>query len=338
MHSSNQGFYGIIGQKTDVDRTEVMEYIRQSMTFEIDGPTVLSLGKFDGLHRGHELLMEYMARKKREVKGLKAAIFTFDIPPRERVQDIQAQVLTTGAEKERLFARVGIDYVIEYPFTRQVMCMEPEAFIPKIVSSCHVKYMVVGTDFRFGYKRRGDYRMLRQFAAQYGYEVEVVDKIKEDGRDISSTFVREEIVAGNIEKANRLLGYAFFVEGTVLHGRQMGKKVLNIPTINLLPPEDKLLPPFGVYVTETEWQGKRYPGITNVGCKPTVEGDNPIGVETHLFDVSQDLYGEKVRVSFLEHVRKERRFPSLDALKEQMQRDIEYGKTYFNMGKGVQKN
>ncbi len=315
-----------------------MEYIRQSMTFEIDGPSVLSLGKFDGLHRGHELLMRYMKQKKQEVKELKAVVFTFDIPPRERVQDIQSQVLTTGAEKERLFEDAGIDYVIECPFTRQIMCMEPETFIHKIVTACHVKYMVVGTDFRFGHKRRGDYRMLEDFAAQYGYEVKVVDKIQENNRDISSTYVREELMAGNIEKANDLLGYPFFVEGCVSHGRQMGKKVLDIPTINLLPPEDKLLPPFGVYISETEWKGRHYPGITNVGCKPTVEGENPIGVETHLFDVSEDLYGEKVRVSFLKHVRPEQRFPSLQALKEQMKQDIEYGKVYFNMGKGVQKN
>lgn len=315
-----------------------MEYIRQSMTFEIDGPSVLSLGKFDGLHRGHELLMRYMKQKKQEVKELKAVVFTFDIPPRERVQDIQSQVLTTGAEKERLFEDAGIDYVIECPFTRQIMCMEPETFIHKIVTACHVKYMVVGTDFRFGHKRRGDYRMLEDFAAQYGYEVKVVDKIQENNRDISSTYVREELMAGNIEKANDLLGYPFFVEGCVSHGRQMGKKVLDIPTINLFPPEDKLLPPFGVYISETEWKGRHYPGITNVGCKPTVEGENPIGVETHLFDVSEDLYGEKVRVSFLKHVRPEQRFPSLQALKEQMKQDIEYGKVYFNMGKGVQKN
>lgn len=315
-----------------------MEYIRQSMTFEIDGPSVLSLGKFDGLHRGHELLMSYMQQKKQQEQGLKAVVFTFDIPPRERVQDIQSQVLTTGAEKERLFRDAGIDYVIECPFTKQIMCMEPETFIHEIVTACHVKYMVVGTDFRFGHRRRGDYRMLKEFAAQYGYEVKVVDKIQEDNRDISSTFVREELMAGNIEKANELLGYPFFVEGCVVHGRQMGKRVLNIPTINLLPPEDKLLPPFGVYISETEWNGRNYPGITNVGRKPTVEGENPIGVETHLFDVSEDLYGEKVRVSFLKHVRPEQRFPSLEALKEQMRHDIEYAKVYFNMGKGVHKN
>ncbi len=306
-----------------------MEYIKQSFSFEVKEPTVLSFGKFDGLHRGHELLMEYMAEKKKEMEGLKAVVFTFDIPPRGQVQNEKAQVLTTNQEKVKLFESIGIDYLIECPFTKDVMCMEPEGFIEKIVTSLNVKFMVVGTDFRFGHKRRGDYRMLQDYAGQYGYEVKVVDKMQEDGRDISSTFIREEISKGNMEKANQLLGYSFFVEGTVLHGKKLGKAVLGIPTINLLPPECKLLPPFGVYVTITEFQGKKYPGITNVGCKPTIEGEHPVGVETHLFDVSENMYGAKVRVSFLSRVRGERKFDSLEALKFQMGQDILYGKNYF---------
>ncbi|MEY8390812.1 bifunctional riboflavin kinase/FAD synthetase [Lachnospiraceae bacterium 45-W7] len=315
-----------------------MEYIRQSMTFNIEEPTVLSLGKFDGLHRGHELLLECMAKKKRAHKELKAVVFTFDIPPQEQVENVRLQVLTTKTEKKQLFEKMGVDYVIECPFTREIMCMEPEEFIRRIADGLHVKYMVVGTDFRFGYRRRGNYQMLLEYAPQYGYEVEVLDKIQENGRDISSTFVREEIASGNVEKANELLGYEFFVEGNVLHGKKMGKAVLGIPTINLQPAQDKLLPPNGVYLTETEWSGRRYPGITNVGCKPTIEGTNPVGVETHLFDFAEDLYGEAVRVCFLKHVRKEQKFDSLEALKAQMIEDIQYGRVYFNTGKGVQKN
>ena len=306
-----------------------MEYIKESISFTVKEPTVLSFGKFDGLHRGHELLMEYMAERKRERNDLRAVVFTFDIPPREQVQNTKAQVLTTKKKKVKLFESVGIDYLIECPFTREIMCMEPEEFIDKIVTALNVKYMVVGTDFRFGHKRRGDYRMLQAFAEQYGYELKVVDKIQEEGRDISSTFVREEIAAGNMERANWLLGYEFFVEGTVLHGKKMGRSVLGIPTINLLPPEEKLLPLFGVYVTVTECQGKKYPGITNVGCKPTVEGKRPAGVETHLFDVSEDFYGAQVKVMFLSRVREERKFNNLEILKAQMERDIQFGRDYF---------
>lgn len=309
-----------------------MEYIKGTTTFKTEEPTVLSLGKFDGLHRGHELLMDYVFKKKKE--GLKAAIFTFDIPPRKNVEHMAAKVLTTNEEKSRLFERIGIDYLIECPFTREVMNMEPELFIETIVNQLNVKCMVVGKDFHFGHNRRGDYQMLLQYAPKYGYEVEVVDKMQEDGRDISSTFVREQIMAGNMEKANDLLGYQYFVEGTILHGKKMGKAVLGIPTINLIPPEEKLLPPFGVYISITEWNGKRYPGITNVGCKPTVEGKNPVGVETHIFDFDEDIYGKEVKVSFLSKVREEKKFASLEALKEQMAHDVAVGKQYFRENQG----
>ncbi len=310
-----------------------MEYIKQSITFKMEEPTVLSLGKFDGLHRGHELLIAYMAEKKEERKDLKAVIFTFDMPPKEKVQNISAQVLTTNQEKVKLFESRGVDCLIECPFTKEFMCMEPEDFIEKIVISLNVKYIVVGTDFHFGYKRRGNYQMLLKYAKQYGYEVKVVDKMQEDGRDISSTYVREEITLGNMEKANKLLGYMFFVEGIVLHGKKLGKAILGIPTINLIPPEDKLLPPFGVYVTVTEWKGKKYPGITNVGCKPTIEGKHPVGVETHLFDMSEDMYGAEVKVSFLSRVRAEQKFESLESLKFQMEQDIQYARRYFSAKK-----
>lgn len=304
-----------------------MEYIKGTTTFKIEEPTVLSLGKFDGLHRGHELLMDYVFQKKKE--GLKAAIFTFDIPPKKNVEHIQTQVLTTNEEKCRLFEKIGIDYLIECPFTQEVMCMEPEAFIEMMVRQLKVKCMVVGKDFHFGHNRRGDYRMLQKYADEFGYEVEVVDKMQEDGRDISSTFVREQIMAGNMEKANALLGYGYFVEGTVLHGRKMGKAVLGIPTINLIPPKEKLLPPFGVYLSMTEWNGKSYPGITNIGCKPTIEGENPTGVETHIFNFQEEIYGKEVKVSFISKIREEKKFASLDALKEQMARDVAFGKQYF---------
>lgn len=309
-----------------------MEYIKGTTIFKTEEPTVLSLGKFDGLHRGHELLMDYVFKKKKE--GLKAAIFTFDIPPRKNVEHVTAKVLTTNEEKSRLFERIGIDYLIECPFTREIMSMESELFIEMIVKQLNVKCMVVGKDFHFGHNRRGDYQMLLQYAKKYGYDVEVVDKMQEDGRDISSTFVREQITAGNMEKANELLGYRYFVEGTILHGRKMGRAVLGIPTINLIPPEEKLLPPFGVYISITEWNGRSYPGITNIGCKPTVEGDNPVGVETHIFDFDEDIYGKEVKVSFLRKVREEKKFASLEALKEQMAHDVAVGKQYFRENQG----
>ncbi len=303
-----------------------MKYIRNTTDFYIEENTVISLGKFDGIHRGHTKLLEHFAEKK--AKGLRSVIFTFDIPPRKNVQHVEAKVLTTNEEKMYIFEQLGIDYLVECPFTPEIMCMEAEDFIAKIARQLHVKCLVVGEDFRFGHNRRGDYHMLKEYARQYGYEVIVVEKIKEEERDISSTFVREEIAAGNIERANHLLGYRYFVTSMVKHGNQIGRTI-GIPTINQIPPEEKLLPPNGVYVTEVYIGGHKYRGITNVGCKPTIEGKNPIGVETHLLDFAGDVYDRFVTVEFLSRVRGEYKFASVEALKEQMQNDIAYRRAYF---------
>lgn len=303
-----------------------MKYIRNTVDFQIEEDTVISLGKFDGIHRGHELLMERLAEKKRE--GLKAAIFTFDIPPRRNVQHVEAKVLTTNEEKMHIFEEMGIDYLIECPFTEEVMHMEPEDFIRMLVERLHVKCIVAGEDFRFGHNRRGDYRMLQEYAGKLGYEALILKKMKEDARDISSTFVREEIAAGNIEKANHLLGYRYFVKGMVKHGNQIGRTI-GIPTLNLIPPEEKLLPPFGVYVSEVVIGEERYQGVTNVGCKPTIEGNNPVGVETYLLDFHENVYDRIVTVEFISKIRAEHKFENIEALKEQMENDIAYTEAYF---------
>ncbi|MCI8488977.1 MAG: bifunctional riboflavin kinase/FAD synthetase [Lachnospiraceae bacterium] len=306
-----------------------MEYIKNTTDFHIPENTVVSLGKFDGIHRGHGRLLEYLKEKKKT--GLKTVIFTFDIPPGWKLGAKKGKVLTTNEEKVRIFEQHGIDYLVECPFLPEIMHMEPEEFVSMLVRQLHVKCMVVGTDFCFGHNRRGDYRLLLKLAGQYGYEVEVVDKVQADGRDISSTFVREEILAGRIERANGLLGYYYFVQGTVVHGNEIGR-TLRAPTANLLPPENKLLPPFGVYVTRTSFLAnpdKKYGGITNVGCKPTIKGRNPAGVETHLFDFQRQIYGADIVVEFLASVRPEVKFDSLDELKRQLQKDILFGINYY---------
>lgn len=303
-----------------------MKYIKDTVDFNIEENTVLSLGKFDGVHRGHDLLLENLFQKKKE--GLSAAIFTFNIPPRQNVEHAMQHVLTTNEEKMHLLEQLGVDYLIECPFTREIMCMEAQDFVRKIVRELHVKCFVVGDDFHFGHNRCGDYHMLRDMAEELGYEVIVVKKIKEDERDISSTFVREEVELGHIEKANHLLGYPYFVCGKVEHGKEIGRTI-GIPTINLLPPKEKLLPPFGVYVSKVLIDGKEYHGVTNVGRKPTIAGENPVGVETHILDVAQDLYGKEVKVEFLKFVRPEQKFDSVDSLKNQMQQDVATAKRYF---------
>ena len=304
-----------------------MKYIRKTLEFKVEEPTAVTLGKFDGLHRGHELLMHTVLECKERYQVASVA-FTFDIPPRNRVEEIVANVLTTNEEKQYIFEKQGIDYLIECPFTEEVMSMEPKDFIAWITASLNMKYVVVGDDFRFGHKRAGDYHTLLQYEKEYGYKTIVLDKLKDSNRDISSTYVREKIADGNIRKANELLGYHYFIKSEILHGKKLGRRI-GMPTINMILPEHKLLPPNGVYVTEVLVEGKKYMGVTNVGCKPTVSEEHIVGVETYIDNFNQDLYGEKIVVSFLEFIRPEMKFASIDELKSQMKSDIHVAKKYY---------
>ena len=307
-----------------------MKYIKNTLDFQIEEPTAVTLGKFDGLHRGHELLMQTVLEYSRNCHVASVA-FTFDMPPKNRVEEIIASVLTTNDEKQYIFEKQGIDYLIECPFTAEVMSMEPREFIAWISRTLQMKYVVVGDDFRFGHKRAGDYHTLKQYEEEFGYKTIILDKLKDSNRDISSTYVREKIADGNIKKANQLLGYKYFIKSEILHGRKLGRNI-GIPTINMILPADKLLPPNGVYVTEVLVDGKTYMGVTNIGCKPTVSDENIVGVETYIDDFNQDVYGEKIVVSFIDFIRPEQKFANVEELKTQMLSDIEVArKCYRNV-------
>ena len=249
-----------------------MKIIEGTTEFQIEEQTAVSLGKFDGLHLGHQLLVERILEKKRE--GLKSLIFTFDFGDRP--------VLLLPQEREELLRRRGVDYLLECPFVEEISHMEAEDFVKEIlVRRLHARYLAVGTDFHFGHHRKGDYRLLKRMGAEYGFEVEVVEKACWQGEEISSSRIRRELEQGNMELVGQLLGYAYSVTGEVLHGRKIGR-TLGLPTINLLPEERKLLPPNGVYATRTVIAGEIFEGITNIGYKPTVGGETRRGVETYL--------------------------------------------------------
>lgn len=304
-----------------------MKYIHDTLDFYVGEESVITLGKFDGLHRGHELLMQEI-QKQKEQYGFKTIVFTFDIPPRRRVYDAKAKELTVNEEKRYIFEQSGIDYLVSCPFTDEVMHMEAEAFIRWIVESLSVRCFVVGTDFHFAHNRSGNFEVLQQFEKKYGYRTIVMPKVQEDGRDISSTFIREEIEKGNIRKANRLLGYPFFAKSEVIHGNRIGH-TMGIPTVNLAIPKEKMIPLFGVYITRTQVDGSWYKSVSNIGRKPTVGEGNPIGLETFLLDFDRDVYEQNILVEFLDFIRPEKRFESLEALKYQIFCDIETTKKYY---------
>lgn len=297
-----------------------MQIIQNTTEFYTEEPTAVTLGKFDGLHLGHQLLVNRVLERKEE--GLKALLFSFDFGDRPG--------LLLKAEREEMLRRRGIDILWECPFVDAISHIEAEDFIRKIlVEGLHARYLAVGTDFRFGYQRRGDYRLLQKLSSTYGYEVEVVEKACYAGEEISSTRIRRELAAGHMELVNQLLGYAYSVTGEVLHGRQIGR-TLGLPTTNLLPEETKLLPPNGVYATRTQIAGEVFEGITNIGHKPTVGAEPRRGVETFLFDLDRNLYGEILTVSFYGFERPEQKFDSLEQLKARIEQDVEWGRAYFS--------
>ena len=297
-----------------------MKYFRNTTEIAISEGTVISLGKFDGLHSGHRYLLQELLHQKERLGG-KSVIFTFSTPPRDEIEKKKHKVLLTLEEKEFIFEQAGIDYLIEYPFTQDVMKMSAEDFVDMIVKRLNVKAFIVGTDYYFGYQRKGDYHLLEELSSQYGFDVIVVNKKQYHGEDISSTLIRNCIKQDNLLLANELLGFPFFVQGSVEEGNHIGRTI-GIPTINLLPAEEKLLPSNGVYASTIFVNNQEYKGITNIGKKPTVGDDNPIGVETHIFDFNKNVYGQKVRVTLLEKVRDERKFSSVEELKNQIQDDI----------------
>lgn len=303
-----------------------MKYITNTVDFRLDNRSVITLGKFDGLHRGHQKLLAGTLAKKAE--GLETVVFTFDVSPLVKLGKRIKRTILTNAERKLLLEQMQIDCLIECPFIPEIIGMEAEDFVRGIlVERLHAAKVIVGPDFRFGYQRRGSSELLRQMGETLGFDVEILDKVKEDGRDISSTWIREALREGKIETVNALLGYPYFVQDKIVHGRQLGRK-MGIPTINQIPLEGKLLPPFGVYASRTYVKGKCYGGISNIGVKPTVKVPFA-GVETYLFDCDEDLYGEEARVDFYHFVRPECKFDSLEELQEQIHKDAATGKDYL---------
>lgn len=311
-----------------------MQIITGTRDFHIEEPTVVAIGKFDGRHKGHQKLLREMIRLKGE-RGLKTAVFTFDMELFAAEEGKGRTVITTNLERRNNMARMDIDYLVEYPFDRSVAHMMPEDFVAKVlVRQMHARAVVAGPDCSFGYRGAGDAALLCALGPRYGFEAVIIQKERDDHRDISSTYIREELDRGNMEKANELLGQPYGVHGTVVHGNHIGGPVLGFPTANILPPGEKHLPRFGVYASRVLVDGKYYGGVSNIGRKPTVSGDNPVGVETYLMGLADDLYGKMIEVQLLHFLRPEQKFASLDRLKEQIERDKQAAAAYL-AGTGV---
>ena len=300
---------------------ESVEIIANTTEFYIEHDTAVAIGKFDGVHLGHRRLLDEIIQAKE--RGLAACVFTFDPSPSVLFGG-DSRVLSTNAEKHMIFERMGIDFLIEFPMNHKTAATEPGDFVKNyLVNQMNTRFLEAGEDVSFGNRGEGDAALLTSMAEECGYEFKAIEKVCDaSGNVISSTLVREHVEKGEMEAVTALLGTPYSISGTVKKGNQIGHS-LGFPTINIRIPENKMLPPFGVYSGNTLVKGKLYRSISNIGLKPTVGGEDTPSIETYLYDFDGNLYGATATVELESFKRPEKKFASLDELKAQLRADIE---------------
>lgn len=284
---------------------------------------VLTIGTFDGVHQGHNKLIETLKNRAIELQG-ESVVMTFWPHPRLVLQpdNLDLSLLCTLDERIDTLSLTGIDHLIVFPFTMEFSKTSSRDFIEQVlVQQLHVKHLVVGYDHAFGHKREGNYEYLEQCAKQYDFSIERVDALNVEAINVSSTKIRNALLAGDLAKANKYLNHPYYLSGEVISGQRLGRTI-GYPTINVDVERFKLVPRDGVYAVEVECRGERYRGMLNVGIRPTVNDPrHNKTIEAHLFDFSQDIYGENVKVYFAQRMRDEVKFSSIDALRKQLATD-----------------
>ncbi len=284
---------------------------------------VLTIGNFDGVHIGHQALFHEVIERADAIGGTSVAMTFEPHPIRVLKQNGQPPLITLYEQKIELISRSGIEVLITIPFTHEFAGISARSFLEDIlVRRIGMAALVVGGDYAFGRNREGNLDFLKENAPRLGYEVIIADWIQSPRIEsrISSTRIRELVMAGEMEKAQKMLGRPYQIRGTVIHGRDRGGKLLGCPTANIQL-QDELAPKPGVYAVTGECNGSLYKGVANIGYSPTFD-DNLYTVEVHLLDFSEDLYDRQVRVNFIHRIRDEARFASIEELSAQIQKDI----------------
>lgn len=289
----------------------------------------IALGFFDGVHAGHGELLKMTKRRAEEI-GATPSVLSFDVHPDTLVFHREVPLINSAIGREELIRRYyGIDNVVFLHFNEYMMRMPWEKFISSLIEELGIAWIVVGHDFCFGYKGEGTAARLRDYCAQRGIGCDIIPALMIDGRIVSSTYIRELISAGDIETANRFLGHPHTLSDTVRSGYHLGTN-LGAPTINMHFPDGVLVPRHGVYATKVFLEdGSRYIAVTNIGVRPTVSDSDRVSVESHLLDYSGNLYGRQARVEFYGFLRGEKKFASFEELSEQIHRDAQSARDYF---------
>lgn len=294
---------------------------------------VATIGNFDGVHRGHQKVLQQVLQKAAQLQ-LPSAVIIFEPQPREYFAGTEAPPrLSRFDEKVRLLRAQGIDRVVCLTFNARLRSMSAQLFVEDLLlRGLRVQHFVVGDDFRFGCDRAGDYTMLEAAGQQYGFSVEHTHTFELDQQRVSSTWVREALMRGDFELSEQLLGRPYTITGRVVHGQKLGRQ-LGVPTANVRMHRFRS-PLQGVYCVHAHLGDQVWPAICNIGMRPTVNGRLPV-LEVHLFDFAQELYGQLMRVEFLHFLRPEKRFDSLEALKHQINQDIALARQWFAEQPGV---
>ena len=289
---------------------------------------VLALGNFDGLHRGHMKIIDRVRQRAGERAGTPAAM-TFDPhPPRVLRPDKAPSLLMTRDQKIEALGRSGMQGVALVTFTHGLSLWDPEMFVKTVlVEWLHVAEVWVGANFLFGHDRAGTFSVLRSLGMRYGFRAEKIDPVRYKDFVVSSTRVRRLVSEGRVDEAGALLGHHYFLDGEVVRGAGRGHEI-GVPTANLAT-QNELVPPAGVYATLATVDGVVFPAVTNIGMRPTFGDVSTEVIETHLLNVDRDLYGRRVRLSFVQRMRDERTFPDVDALRAQIDADVRSARRLF---------
>lgn len=301
--------------------------------FSIEEPSAVAIGKFDGLHKGHKLIIDELVRAKEE--GLTSIVFSFEPSPEVYFGRQAAKYVLTEDEKQEILAAWGVDIYILYPFDEETAKTEAEDFLREIlVGRMNMKKLAAGEDLSFGYRGAGNTSFLEEHMEEYGYKLTVLPKLCVEEREISASVLRDAIEFGEMESCAFLMGRDYMISGEVCEGNHIGHTI-GFPTCNIIPTEDKLLPPNGVYITCSEIEGTLYSSVTNIGYKPTVSEHEILGVETYLLDVNIDCYHQKIKVYFCSMLRKECKFESFEKLQKQLAKDKKAASDFHRLFKNM---
>ncbi|MEF3255747.1 MAG: bifunctional riboflavin kinase/FAD synthetase [Deferribacterales bacterium] len=295
-----------------------MKFIDGVENFDINCETSLTIGNFDGIHIGHAKIIDTTVAIARD-EGLSSVVITFDPHP-SRVFGHDIQLLMSLNKKNEILSNMGVDYHILIKFNKEIMNMDPEVFVRELlIKKLNAKFIVVGYDYRFGARRKGDFELLKTLSRRYNYTALKIDKIVIDDMTVSSSNIRKLLLNGNLLHANRMLGRYYLVEGEVERGDGLGR-LLKFPTANIKV-FDYLIPKYGVYATLLKVDDMIYKSVTNVGIRPTIPGSNELRVESYIFDFDGNIYGKKVELFFVDYLREEMKFNDFELLKKQIEKD-----------------